>query len=125
MNWGKKCFTLDSEHARAVNEAFIELFSKNLIYRQDHLVNWCCVLQSAISDIEVEHVEIKEPTSFRVPGHENPIEFGRLYFFAYKVCDAGKLVIFLRFFFLSAKRFYCCRRRRDRRSYDKAGNNVR
>lgn len=75
----------------AVNEAFIRLFEEGLIYRDNALVNWCCHLQSAISDIEVQSKEIKEPTFIRVPGYDKPVQFGILTEFAYKLCDRGKI----------------------------------
>ena len=37
----------------AVEEAFIRMHEKKLIYRSTRLVNWSCTLKSAISDIEV------------------------------------------------------------------------
>lgn len=41
--------------SRAVTEAFVRLCDAGLIYRAESLVNWSCVLESAISDIEVKH----------------------------------------------------------------------
>ncbi len=38
----------------AVEEAFIRMHEKKLIYRSTRLVNWSCTLKSAISDIEVK-----------------------------------------------------------------------
>lgn len=75
-----------------------ELFSKvfwNLIrhwfyFSADYLVNWSCVLISAISDIEVEHIEINEPTHISVPGYEKAVEFGKLFKFAYKLEGQGE-----------------------------------
>lgn len=37
-----------------MTEAFIRLCDAGLIYRAESLVNWSCVLESAISDIEVK-----------------------------------------------------------------------
>ena len=39
----------------AVTAAFVRLYDAGLVYRAEALVNWCCHLQSAVSDIEVEH----------------------------------------------------------------------
>lgn len=58
-------------------------------FRGDYLVNWSCTLRSAISDIEVEHLEISMPTRISVPGYEEPVEFGKLFKFAYKVQGQG------------------------------------
>lgn len=38
---------------RAVNEAFVRMFNDGAIYRDNRLVNWCCKLKTAVSDIEV------------------------------------------------------------------------
>jgi valyl-tRNA synthetase len=54
-------FTMDPVRAKAVLEAFVRLHKRKLIYRSDRLVNWSCKLQSAISNIEVEHMDITEP----------------------------------------------------------------
>lgn len=48
-------------------------------------------MQSTISDIEIEHVTVNGPTLLDVPGYENPVEFGVLVSFAYKLKDSGKL----------------------------------
>ena len=44
---------MDSSHREAVVEAFVRLHEQGLIYRSERLVNWCCHLQTVISDIEV------------------------------------------------------------------------
>lgn len=51
-------------------EAFVRLHERGLIYRSNRLVNWSCVLKTAISDDEVEYIEIKEKTMMKVPGHD-------------------------------------------------------
>ncbi len=77
--------------SEAVQEAFIQLHSKGaharctpllhtslthasfntgLIYRENRLVNWCCALKTAISDIEVDYVELTGCTKLKVPGHK-------------------------------------------------------
>lgn len=40
--------------SNAVTEAFVRMCDSGLIYRSESLVNWSCVLKSAISDIEVQ-----------------------------------------------------------------------
>lgn len=82
---------MDPTQARAVSEVFVNLFEKNLVYRSDSLVNWSCYLRSAISDIEVDYIEIDENSSITVPGHEKPVQYGRMVHFAYKLCDSGKM----------------------------------
>ena len=39
--------------SNSVNEAFVRLFEKDLIYRAVRPISWCCSLKSAISDAEV------------------------------------------------------------------------
>jgi valyl-tRNA synthetase len=72
---------------RAVNEAFIRLHDSGKIVRKKSLVNWSCHLQTAISDIEVDHRTVDGPTLIRVPGYDEPVRFGLLYQFAYKLAD--------------------------------------
>ena len=80
-------FQIFQSHSRAVNEAFVELFDSGLIYRGNFLVNWSTKLQSAISDIEVDHVEVTKKTKLTVPGMEKPVEVGLIYDVAYKIFD--------------------------------------
>lgn len=53
VDWDRACFMMDPKITRAVTHAFIVMHEKGIIYRSNRLVNWCCVLRSAISDIEV------------------------------------------------------------------------
>src|SRR3954463_10997621 len=46
-------FTLDAAYQRAFTHVFVKLFEKNLIYRDNYLVNWDPGTRSAISDLEV------------------------------------------------------------------------
>uniref|UniRef100_A0A183E5W6 valine--tRNA ligase n=1 Tax=Gongylonema pulchrum TaxID=637853 RepID=A0A183E5W6_9BILA len=52
VDWDRACFMMDPKITRAVVHAFIELHERGIIYRSNRLVNWSCVLRSAISDIE-------------------------------------------------------------------------
>ena len=65
--------------------AFVQLFDRKLIYRGNFLVNWSTRLQSAISDIEVDHVEVLKRTKLTIPGIEKPVEVGLIYDVAYKI----------------------------------------
>ncbi|MCL1873194.1 MAG: valine--tRNA ligase [Clostridiales bacterium] len=56
-DWSRERFTLDQGCSEAVNEVFVRLYEKGLIYRGSYLVNWCSKCQTNISDIEVEHKE--------------------------------------------------------------------
>ncbi len=57
MDWSKERFTLDTEYTQAVTHAFVTLYRDGLIYKKKRLVNWDCKLQSAVSDLEVDHIE--------------------------------------------------------------------
>lgn len=78
---------------RAVNEAFIRMFEKDVIYRSTRLVNWSCALRSAISDIEVDKTELTGRTLLSVPGYEEKVEFGVITSFAYKTEDGQEIVV--------------------------------
>ena len=54
---GQGYFTMDEHMSKGVVETFVTLFEQGLIYRGKRLVNWDPVLQSAVSDLEVESVE--------------------------------------------------------------------
>ena len=45
---------MDENLSAAVKEAFVRLHGEGLIYRDNRLVNWCCKLRTAVSDIEVQ-----------------------------------------------------------------------
>ena len=56
-DWDRERFTLDDLYCRAVAREFVTLYEKGLIYRGNYMVNWCPRCQTAISDIEVEHID--------------------------------------------------------------------
>ncbi|TWT47626.1 valine--tRNA ligase [Botrimarina hoheduenensis] len=58
-DWQRQRFTLDDQCARAVRETFFKLFSDGKVYRGKRLVNWDTFLQTAVSDDEVFHEEVK------------------------------------------------------------------
>jgi valyl-tRNA synthetase len=58
-DWSRERFTMDEGLSKAVIKVFVELYRAGLIYRDKRLVNWDPQLQTAISDLEVEAVEIK------------------------------------------------------------------
>jgi valyl-tRNA synthetase len=58
-DWDRTRFTLDEQCAAAVREAFYRLFEKGLVRRGKRLVNWDTFLQTAVSDDEVFHEEVK------------------------------------------------------------------
>jgi valyl-tRNA synthetase len=54
LDWSRDRFTMDDGFSTAVLEVFVRLYDEGLIYRGTRLVNWDPVLQTAISDLEVE-----------------------------------------------------------------------
>jgi valyl-tRNA synthetase len=57
VDWSREFFTMDDRLNVAVTEAFVRLWEQGLIYRGAYIVNWDSVLQSAVSDLEVESEE--------------------------------------------------------------------
>ncbi|MHB1158386.1 MAG: valine--tRNA ligase, partial [Phycisphaerales bacterium] len=57
-DWERQAFTMDTVRAKAVREAFFQLFKDGLIYRGKRLVNWDPATQTALADDEVEMEEI-------------------------------------------------------------------
>jgi len=78
---------MDERLSESVTEAFVRMYEKGIIYRDYRLVNWCCALNTAISDIEVEHKDVAKRTKFAVPGgaEGKMYEFGCMTKFAYPV----------------------------------------
>ncbi len=58
-DWSRERFTMDEGLSRAVVKVFVELYRQGLIYKDKRLVNWDPRLQTAVSDLEVENIEIK------------------------------------------------------------------
>ncbi len=52
-DWTRERFTMDADYARKVQEVFVDLYAKGLIYRGTRMVNWCPVSLTALSDEEV------------------------------------------------------------------------
>lgn len=67
-DWDRVSFTMDPKLCKAVNQAFVRMYDMGLIYRSSRLVNWSCTLRSAISDIEVDKVELTGRTPLFIPG---------------------------------------------------------
>ncbi len=57
VDWSREYFTMDDKLSQTVTETFVQLYQQGLIYRGKRLVNWDPVLQSAVSDLEVESEE--------------------------------------------------------------------
>ncbi|NDA46819.1 MAG: valine--tRNA ligase [Alphaproteobacteria bacterium] len=72
-DWSRERFTMDEGLSRAVRKVFVQLYRDGLIYRDKRLVNWDPKLLTAISDLEVQQVEVK----------------GHLWHFKYPIVDAA------------------------------------
>lgn len=105
VDWSRERFTMDDMLSKAVVEAFNRFHEKGLLYRADRLGNWSCALKSAISDIEVDYLELEGRTYLEVKSHMqggrkgNPddpkgrYEFGTLTSFAYPVEDSDEHLV--------------------------------
>lgn len=76
-DWDYSTFTLDEVPNKAVKKFFVMLYNEGLIYQSDYIVNWDPVLQSAISDAEVDHKDVK----------------GFFYHVKYKIKETGEEII--------------------------------
>ena len=78
VDWQREYFTMDDRLSIAVKEAFVRLYEQGLIYRGTYIVNWDPSIQTAVSDLEVEHDE----------------RVGKLYHIRYPLADgSGSIVV--------------------------------
>ncbi|WP_114569929.1 valine--tRNA ligase [Exiguobacterium flavidum] len=59
LDYSRERFTLDEGLSDAVQEVFINLYEKGLIYRGEYIVNWDPQTKTAVSDIEVIYKDIE------------------------------------------------------------------
>jgi valyl-tRNA synthetase len=52
-DWSRQRYTLDDNYVRAVQNVFVDLYKKGLIYRGRRMINWDPAAQTALSDEEV------------------------------------------------------------------------
>ncbi|CAL6033706.1 Valine-tRNA_ligase [Hexamita inflata] len=83
LDWDREVFTLDQERTVCHDEAFCRLFERGLIYRDNRLVGWDCTLQTAISDVEIEYMDVDAPIQLQIGAQKYP--FGYLWNFSYPV----------------------------------------
>lgn len=93
LDWSREVFTMSPDHNYAVNVAFQKLFDRNLIYRKKALVNWCRSLNSTVSDIELDMLNVDGPTHINLPGYDKPVVFGQLYSCVYKIFGATEEIV--------------------------------
>ncbi|MCM8769448.1 MAG: valine--tRNA ligase, partial [Candidatus Omnitrophica bacterium] len=72
-DWTRLRFTMDEMLSRAVREAFVRLYRKDLIYRGQRIIHWCPRCTTALADEEVEYRD----------------EDGHLYFIRYPIVPEG------------------------------------
>ena len=65
LDYDRERFTMDEAYVRAVMAFFVHLWERGWIYRANRIVNWCPYHQTAISDLEVEHVERRRRAHLR------------------------------------------------------------
>jgi valyl-tRNA synthetase len=58
-DWSRERFTMDEGLSKAVLKVFVDLYQQDLIYKDKRLVNWDPKLLTAISDLEVQQIEMK------------------------------------------------------------------
>lgn len=87
-DWSRNRFTMDDGFHDAVLRVFVDLYRKGIIYRGKRLVNWDPHFETAISDLEVENIE--------VPGHmwhfKYPLAGGETYSYVEKD-EEGNVVL--------------------------------
>ncbi len=76
-DWSRERFTMDEGLSRAVIKVFVTLYNEGLIYKDKRLVNWDPKLLTAISDLEVQQVEVK----------------GSLWHIKYPIEDTGEFIV--------------------------------
>ncbi len=75
-DWSRERFTMDEGLSRAVTKVFVQLHREGLIYKDKRLVNWDPKLQTAVSDLEVESIEMKGHLWYiRYPVEDQPGAF--------------------------------------------------
>lgn len=58
-DWQRERFTMDEGLSKAVREVFVRLYEEGLIYKGDYIINWCPRCRTALSDLEVEHEDVR------------------------------------------------------------------
>ncbi len=74
-DWSRERFTMDEGLSKAVVKVFVQLHKDGLIYKDQRLVNWDPVFETAISDLEVETKDVKGAMwSFAYPLADGPVD---------------------------------------------------
>ncbi|WP_338470415.1 valine--tRNA ligase [Niallia sp. XMNu-256] len=59
LDYTRERFTMDEGLSKAVNEVFVKLYEKGLIYRGEYIINWDPATKTALSDIEVIYKDVQ------------------------------------------------------------------
>ncbi|WP_409293401.1 valine--tRNA ligase [Peribacillus sp. SCS-37] len=59
LDYSRERFTLDGGLSKAVNQVFVSLYRKGLIYRGEYIINWDPATKTALSDIEVIYKDVQ------------------------------------------------------------------
>ena len=57
-DWNRNRFTMDNDFQNSVIYAFVKMYEMGYIYKGERLVNWDPHFKTAISDLEVENIEV-------------------------------------------------------------------
>jgi valyl-tRNA synthetase len=60
MDYRRERFTMDDDYVRAVLRCFVHLWDQGYLYRDNRIVNWCPFHESALSDLELDHVDVDD-----------------------------------------------------------------
>lgn len=60
-DWTRNSFTLDSKFNKPIYTTFKKLYADGLIYRDYRMINWCLRCMTALSELEVEYKDKKDP----------------------------------------------------------------
>jgi len=78
MDYSRERFTMDDDYIEAVMRFFVHLWERGWLYRANRLVNWCTFHETAISDLEVEHVDVDDALTYaRYPFADGPLADGQ------------------------------------------------
>jgi valyl-tRNA synthetase len=64
LDYSRERFTMDDGYIAAVMTSFVHYWNRGWIYRANRIVNWCPYHRTALSDLEVEHVEMDDALTF-------------------------------------------------------------
>jgi len=64
LDYRRERFTMDDAYVRAVMRFFVHLYGKGWIYRANRIINWCPFHLTALSDLEVAHVEVDDALNY-------------------------------------------------------------